>query len=132
MLKFNSTLCCRLQYCQRSKGAFFWGYSGYSYSGFGITEYTFCLFCYWVTCDRASFFRRSAKEKQCETRRSVGGQSDFYSEARKSTPDTFTARVVCRQSRIWTFVWLVEKQESLTARSNWLHDCMFDFRCNFT
>ena len=23
-----------------SKGAFFWGYSGYSYSGLGITEYT--------------------------------------------------------------------------------------------
>ena len=22
------------------KGAFFWGYSGYSYSGLGITEYT--------------------------------------------------------------------------------------------
>ena len=31
----------------------------------------------------------------------------------KSTPDTFTARVVCRQSRIWTFVWLIEKQKSL-------------------
>ena len=23
-----------------TKGAFFWGYSGYSYSGLGITEYT--------------------------------------------------------------------------------------------
>ena len=65
-----------------------------------------CLFvlCFLLTCDQASFFRSSAKEKQHETRRSVGGQSGFYSEARKSTPDTFTARVVCRQSRIWTFV----------------------------
>ena len=32
-----------------------------------------------LTCDQASFFRRSAKEKQRETRRSVGGQSGFYS-----------------------------------------------------
>ena len=36
--------CC-LQYFYRltkrqTKGAFFWGYSGYSYSGLGITEYT--------------------------------------------------------------------------------------------
>ena len=30
--------------------------------------------------------------------------SQAFSEARKSTPDTFTARVVCHQSRIWTFV----------------------------
>ena len=26
---------------------------------------------------------------------------------------------------------LVEKQKILSARSNWLHDRMFDFRCNF-
>ena len=25
--------------CAYAKGAFFWGYSGYSYSGLGITEY---------------------------------------------------------------------------------------------
>ena len=25
---------------QMTKGAFFWGYSGYSYSGLGITDYT--------------------------------------------------------------------------------------------
>ena len=31
-----------------------------------------------VTCDQVFFFRRSTKEKQCETRRSVGGQSGFY------------------------------------------------------
>ena len=30
-----------------------------------------------LTCDQAFFFRRSAKEKQRETRRSVGGQSGF-------------------------------------------------------
>ena len=35
-----------------------------------------------ITCDQAFFFRRSAKEKQRETRRSVGGQSGF-SQARK-------------------------------------------------
>ena len=25
--------------CRQTRGAFFWGYSGYSYSGLGITEY---------------------------------------------------------------------------------------------
>ena len=37
---------------------------------------------FYLTCDQAFFFRRSAKEKQRETRRSVGGQSRF-SQARK-------------------------------------------------
>ena len=36
-----------------------------------------------LTCDQAFFFRRSAKEKQRETRLSVGGQSGF-SQARKA------------------------------------------------
>ena len=35
-----------------------------------------------LTCDQAFFFRRSAKEKQRETQRSVGDQSGF-SQARK-------------------------------------------------
>ena len=35
-----------------------------------------------LTCDQAFFFQRSAKEKQRETQRSVGGQSG-YSQARK-------------------------------------------------
>ena len=56
-----------------------------------------------LTCDQAFFFRGSAKEKQRETRRSVG-VSQALARREKSAPDTFTARVVCRQSRIWTFV----------------------------
>ena len=41
-----------------------------------------------VTCDQAFFFRRSAKEKQRETRRSVGGQSGYtFALLRKITPD---------------------------------------------
>ena len=29
-----------IDFKRQTKGAFFWGYSGYSYSGLGITEYT--------------------------------------------------------------------------------------------
>ena len=52
----------------------------------------------YVTCDQASFFRRSAKEKQRETRRSVGGQSGFYSEARKSTDRHSRVAILSRSS----------------------------------
>ena len=39
------TLGCALKrYCLLTGGAFFWGYSSYSYSGLGITEYTEFLF----------------------------------------------------------------------------------------
>ena len=35
---YLTPLNCQLD--DESKGAFFWGYSSYSYSGLGITEYT--------------------------------------------------------------------------------------------
>ena len=37
-IELNS-VCLPVQ-CFYLKGAFFWGHSGYSYSGLGITEYT--------------------------------------------------------------------------------------------
>ena len=95
---------------------------------FYILEAEACL-----TCDQAFFFRRSAKEKQRETRWSVGGQSG----EKKSMPDTFTARVVCRQSRAESGLlsdWSKNKRvfdRFVEPHSHWLHDCMFDFRCNF-
>ena len=42
-----------------------------------------------LTCDQAFFFRGSAKVWQRESRRSGEGR-------KKRTPDTITARVVCR------------------------------------
>ena len=51
-----------------------------------------------VTCDQASFFQRSAKEKQRETRRSVGGQSGFYSEARKKYDRHSRVAILSRSS----------------------------------
>ena len=48
-----------------------------------------------------------SEERKRKAMRDSGGQS-AVSQAlvrrEKSTPDIFTARVVCRQSRIWTFV----------------------------
>ena len=50
---------------------------------------------------------------------------------KKGRPDTITARVVCCQSRIWTFLLKCKRFLDIEPHSNWLHDWMFDFRCNF-
>ena len=52
-----------------------------------------------VTCDQAFFFQRRAKEKQRETRPSVGGQSGFSQARKKRFPDR-------RLSRCYTFAFL--------------------------
>ena len=56
-----------------------------------------------ITCDQALCFGGARKYSNA---RLVGQSAVSQALVRreKSTPDTFTARVVCRQSRIWTFV----------------------------
>ena len=70
---------------------------------------------------RRSFFGGARKRSSA----SVGGPE----RGEKRTLDTITARVVCPQSRLLSD-WSKFKRV-FEPRSNWLHDCTFDFQCNF-
>ena len=62
---------------------------------------------------------------QRESRRSGEGKK------KKTTPDTFTDESSATSPESGILSYSSKNRRFFRPRSNWLHDCMFHFRCNF-
>ena len=83
-----------------TKGAFFWGYSSYSYSGLGLTEYTEFLF----RKERSKFWKRNTHGGG-DLGNTIPARRDWRERPRRISRQKFPkrTRILCIPSKPYSF-----------------------------